>query len=599
MGGALYASLDNQEKITRPPQFLAADGARDTKVAEKGNRTVTLLASTTSTTSIMDVPTITSVGDSNVVRKRPFAAASAPLAIAPKSKQKYPRFNPLTIFSESRDEVFNSSSNDLIYGADVESEVTIRQVDFPLSGRNFGRQAELSVQEVERLVRKIAPTLSDGSIQVAAIPFFNASRFTLDDKAAALASYPGITITAQNVSTIASSDLKDADTTDFHETVVSIRRKQSINGALENIVDDSAVNKILSEALASQLGDTNLKSGYKLRIALETSPQLSAGKIHRVSIYNRGNHITSVASRDNGQFVYAPAPAPIPAIADREDVKAFSVVSRQQLPSIYDGVYRAALSQDLTKRIARQLIRIYAFDVDYHKRISPSDTLEVFYSLDPESRKISDSSEILYTSVTLNNVRRKYYRFHTPDDGIVDYYDEFGKSAKKFLLRNPVPTGNFRSPFGMRRHPVTRYVKMHTGVDWSAPRGTPILAAGNGVIEKAGWSRGYGKQTVIRHANGYKTSYSHQSRFAKNIKPGVRVRQGQVIGAIGTTGLSTGPHLHYEVIVNGNKVNPMKIRLPKGRVLKGKALAAFEHERDRINALLNKKNESGTKLALR
>ena len=175
----------------------------------------------------------------------------------------------------------------------------------------------------------------------------------------------------------------------------------------------------------------------------------------------------------------------------------------------------------------------------------------------------------------------------TRKTGRIDYYDETGKSAKKFLLRQPVPNGRFRSAFGMRRHPISRVYKLHGGVDWAAPRGTPILAAGNGVVQKAGWSgTGYGKQTVIRHTNGYETSYSHQTAVAKGIKPGVRVRQGQIIGYVGSTGYSTGPHLHYEVKVNGNRVDPMRIRLPQGKVLKDAELAAFEAERDRIDALV-------------
>jgi murein DD-endopeptidase MepM/ murein hydrolase activator NlpD len=137
---------------------------------------------------------------------------------------------------------------------------------------------------------------------------------------------------------------------------------------------------------------------------------------------------------------------------------------------------------------------------------------------------------------------------------------------------------------------------MHWGVDWAAPRGTPILAAGNGMIEAAGWHSGYGKQVRVAHANGYVTSYSHQTRIADGIKPGARVRQGQVIGYVGSTGLSTGPHLHYEVIVNGTKVDPMRIRLPKGKVLKGTELAAFQSERDRIDDLLIDEDDA-TRLA--
>ena len=601
MGGALYASLEGRQKAELPTSFSNYDSnkASTGKTAKKGDRTVKVLATSSSTSSIMDVPTMTRVGDSNVVRKRPFAHASAPLAIASKSKLDYPRFNPLTIFSVSKDNEFHSGSNDLIYGADVESEVTIRQEGFPLDNTVYEQHADLSAAEVEMIVRKIAPSLEDGATSVSAIPFFNASRFTLAGQIGALSTFPGITVTAENVSEFSPVDPEKPLERNFYETVITIRQEQPIQLALSAVADDEAANKVISDALASPLSSTDIKAGYKLRVALETSAKPDSAKIRRVSVYFRGNHISSVARRDDGQYIYAPAPAPVPAIADIEDKNAYSVVSRKQLPSIYNGIYRAALSQKLTKPLARQLIKIFAFDVDFQTRISPSDTLDVFYSLDPESRQISKTSEILYTSIRLNGITRKYYRFRTPDDGVVDYYDEFGKSAKKFLLRKPVPNGSFRSAFGMRRHPISRYRKMHTGVDWSAKRGTKILAAGNGIVEKAGWhSGGYGRQTIIRHANGYKTSYSHQSRIAKSVVEGARVRQGQVIGAVGSTGLSTGPHLHYEVIVNGNKVNPMKIRLPKGRVLKDESMAKFENERNRINALLEKKNDTGTKLAL-
>ncbi len=603
MGGALYASLDGREQLAIPAQYFditSTRGASLNKMAEKGDRAIAVVATSSSTTNIMDVPTVARIGDRNVVRKRPFAHISVPLAIAPKSKLDYPGFNPLEIFSTSKNDAFHSASSDLIYGADVESEVTIREVAFPLDGSSFDKRDQLSAREVEKIVRKIAPSLTDGAISIAAIPFFNSTRFTLDGQSEQFASYPGITVTAENVSEFAPSSNLPEDAKYYHETVINIRRNQSIEFALADVANDKAANKIVGKALASRLGGATIKSGYKLRIALETDPQSASATIRRVSVYNRGNHISSVARRDDGQYIYAPAPAPIPAIADRKDPNAYSVVSRKQLPSVYNGIYRAALSQNLSNSLARQLVRIFAFDVDFQTRISPNDTLEVFCSLDSATKQISGSSEILYTSIGLNDVVRKYYRFRTPDDGVVDYYDAFGKSAKKFLLRKPVPNGKFRSPFGMRRHPVTRFRKMHTGVDWSAARGTKILAAGNGIVEKAGWSGGgYGKQTIIRHANGYKTSYSHQSRIAKSVKAGARVRQGQVIGAVGSTGLSTGPHLHYEVIVNGNKVNPMSIRLPKGRVLKGPALAAFERERDRIDALIERKRESGTRLALR
>jgi murein DD-endopeptidase MepM/ murein hydrolase activator NlpD len=256
------------------------------------------------------------------------------------------------------------------------------------------------------------------------------------------------------------------------------------------------------------------------------------------------------------------------------------------LPKLYDAVYRTALDQQVPAPLVDQLIRVFAFDVDFQSRITPGDSLEIFHSIqDPDDRDAPEP-EILYAALNVGGVAKRFYRFRTSDDGYVDYYDGEGKSAKKFLMRKPVSTGVLRSRFGMRRHPILKRRRMHSGVDYSAPRGTPILAAGNGRVEKAGRTSGYGNLVVIQHTNGYETAYAHQSKFAKGIVPGARVRQGQIIGYVGSTGLSTGPHLHFEIRVNGSAVDPLRIRLPRGRVLDGGLLEAFQNERNRIDTLL-------------
>jgi murein DD-endopeptidase MepM/ murein hydrolase activator NlpD len=251
---------------------------------------------------------------------------------------------------------------------------------------------------------------------------------------------------------------------------------------------------------------------------------------------------------------------------------------------LYQSIYETALRNQVPRPLIEDLIRIYSYDIDFQRRVQPGDSFEVLFAGEDET---SDArGDVLYASLTTGGETRRFYRFQSTDDGLVDFYDETGKSAKKFLVRKPLAAGLISSPFGSRRHPLLRYTKMHTGVDWRAPMGTPIYASGNGVVEKLGWEGGYGRYIRIRHANGYQTAYGHMSAYARNMAVGKRVRQGQVIGYVGSTGLSTGAHLHYEILVNGRFVDPMRIRLPRGRVLEGDLLANFEQERERLDNMI-------------
>ena len=257
------------------------------------------------------------------------------------------------------------------------------------------------------------------------------------------------------------------------------------------------------------------------------------------------------------------------------------VVVCGNLPNVYYGIYRTAYSYGMSKAMTQQLIKLLASDVDFQSRLSPSDRLEVLFSQPDGDDQTSDNSELLYVSATFGGQTRNFYRFQM-QDGSTDYFDENGSSAKQFLLRNPLPNGRFTSGFGARRHPILGYVRMHTGTDWAAPIGTPIIAAGNGVVEKAGWAGGYGREVVIAHGGGIQTRYGHMSRLAAY--PGEMVRQGQVIGYVGSSGLSTGPHVHYEVLKNGRPVNPMSVKLTGGPgQLEGEKLHQF---RDALRSLL-------------
>jgi murein DD-endopeptidase MepM/ murein hydrolase activator NlpD len=254
---------------------------------------------------------------------------------------------------------------------------------------------------------------------------------------------------------------------------------------------------------------------------------------------------------------------------------------------LFQSIYETALRNQVPRALVDELIRIYSYDVDFQRKVQPGDSFEILYPGD-EEQAAEGKTEVLYAALTVGGETKRYYRFVTPDDGLVDYYDEGGKSAKKFLVRKPVEAGVMRSPYGWRRHPILGYSKMHTGVDWASPRGAPIFASGNGVVERAGWEGGYGKYVRIRHAYGYETAYGHMSAFARGIAPGTKVRQGQVVGYVGSTGLSTGPHVHYEVLVNGRFVDPVRIKLPRGRSLEGSLFTNFEAEREKVDAMMTR-----------
>jgi len=239
-----------------------------------------------------------------------------------------------------------------------------------------------------------------------------------------------------------------------------------------------------------------------------------------------------------------------------------------------------------------KFIRIYSYDVDFQRKVQPGDSFEILYAGEDENPSDNSKVDVWFASLTTGGETKKFYRYQTTDDNLVDYYDESGKSAKKFLVRKPVAEGNMTSGFGGRNHPLLGYEKMHTGVDWASSTGTPVFAAGNGVIDKIGWEGGYGKYIRIRHANGYETAYGHMSAFARNMEAGKKVRQGQVIGYVGSTGLSTGAHLHYEILINGRFVDPMKIKLPRGRVLEGPLLAGFDQDRAKLEAMVTRATPS-------
>ena len=263
---------------------------------------------------------------------------------------------------------------------------------------------------------------------------------------------------------------------------------------------------------------------------------------------------------------------------------------------VSSSLYAAARDQDIPSYIISQMLKAFSYSIDLQRQINKGDTFEVLYG-PPMSGSSKRRKVLYYAALNMHGRKIAYYRFTTPG-GRTGYFDENGRSAVRGLMATPISGARITSGFGMRRHPVLGYTKMHTGIDFGAARGTPIRAAGAGTVIHAGWRGGYGRTVMIRHSNGYVTLYAHQSRIARGIRKGVRVRQGQVIGYVGASGRVTGPHLHFEVRINNKPVNPMRVRTAHRLRLKGKALAAFRQQKSRIMAIL-RQTPASTQVARR
>ncbi|MDC1124557.1 peptidoglycan DD-metalloendopeptidase family protein [Pelagibacteraceae bacterium] len=252
---------------------------------------------------------------------------------------------------------------------------------------------------------------------------------------------------------------------------------------------------------------------------------------------------------------------------------------------IKNNLYSSAINAGVEPNIIVEFARIYGFEVDFQRDIRKGDWFEILYEkFEDDNNKVRDTGKIIYASMYVNGEEINLYNFK--DKNEEEYYDIKGKSITKSLMKTPINGARLSSSYGMRKHPILGYNKMHRGTDFAAPSGTPIMASGSGTVIRARWCGGGGNCVKIKHNSTYETIYAHMKAFAKGIKEGRKVRQGQIIGYVGSTGMSTGPHLHYEVVVNGKKVNSQRLKLPSGKTLKGTAREQFEMERIKIDLRL-------------
>ena len=600
MGGAVFASLDGETTFASAPERVetALRGAISSigdrlSVLRKTDR-LPALSEPSVARQVLRVPTLSRVRDRELVRVRPYMRVSGNLSLtATDLSANIPAYNPQKLLADSV-----TGGDDHTPAAEPDAEVSLVTCD--LTPAPKGVKATSNVCDLNSLLPKVKPSTllpldqvltsvhdvaarsGTGPATVArnpdGTPNIKLSYAADGDPGAYFGFVPRVV--PENVTLLPkTSQLNGAG--DWSERAVAVKKGETVGSILRELGALPEEIRQIIAVIGPVALEGGIKEGQKLR-ALLAPAGLGHMEPLRVIVAGDNGIIAAVALSDIGKYVPVDIRNIDTAAADSgEDQTAADDTSGVRL---YQSVYETALRNNVPSPVIAEFVRIFSYDVDFERKVTPGDSFDVLFS-DDESGE--GRNEVRYASLTVGGETKRYYRYQTADDGVYDYYDDGGVSSKKFLVRKPVATGIVTSGFGWRTHPMLHVSELHTGVDWGAPYGTPIFAAGNGDVEEIGTKGGYGKYVRIRHANGYETAYGHMTAFARGLDVGSHVRQGQIIGFVGSSGLSTGSHVHFEIIVNDRFVDPMRIKLPRGRVLDGVALAAFDKERDQLDAILS------------
>jgi murein DD-endopeptidase MepM/ murein hydrolase activator NlpD len=604
IGGAVFASLDGETTFAKVPERVegalrGAFGASDKGASLRKSDRLPPPSDTAAARQVVRVSTVTRVGNRDVVRVRPFVRIAGNLSMTTSElSAKIPPFNAQRMLTDvgtapaATDDGQNNAE-----AAEPDAEVSFVTRDLAPILPKARIAASVAIDEVLMRVRDasnwrgnnagVRYTVASAAADIGGVQ--SDLKMAYAPEGGVSDPYAGFEtrVVPENVTLLPKT--KEAAASNGpggipnNERIHVAKKGDSVTAVLR----DQGATPEEAKAIAATLGahgrDGGLRDGEKLRILMAPAGPGQRLQPYRVIVANESTVEAIAALSDLGKYVAVDVQSMNTATetADNSDEDDDGTGVR-----LYQSIYETAMRNKVPASVIEDMVRIYSYDVDFQRKVQPGDSFDVFFAGEDEGSTMTEKTEVLFASLTVGGETKKYYRFQTPDDSVVDYYDETGKSAKKFLVRKPVNNAIMRSGFGARRHPILGYVKMHTGVDWATPYGTPIFASGNGVVETAGWEGGYGKYVKLKHNNGYETAYGHMSAFAKGLEPGKRVRQGQVIGFVGSTGASTGAHVHYEILVNGRFVDPMRVKLPRGRSLDGPLMASFEKERDRLDAMM-------------
>jgi murein DD-endopeptidase MepM/ murein hydrolase activator NlpD len=344
----------------------------------------------------------------------------------------------------------------------------------------------------------------------------------------------------------------------------TIRKGDTLGGVLARAGAPTNQAAEAFNALRKVFNPRDLQIGQKVDIELASAEAEGAVNLQRLFLPVSVERDVEIVRTEQGVF------------AAKEIVRPLKTVTIRGGGTIENSLFVSGTEAGIPVEMMMEMIKIFSYDVDFQRDIQPGDGYQLVYEQrQTDDGKVAKYGRLLYASMTLSGNALKLFRYED-GSGFVDYYNPKGESVRKALLKTPIDGAKLTSGFGLRHHPILGYSAMHKGVDFGAPTGTPIQAAGDGIIKKYSVFSSYGNYAQIQHNNTYSTAYAHMSRYAPGLREGSRVRQGQIIGYVGTTGRSTGPHLHYEVLVNGSQINPLSVKLPSGRSLTGKDLKQFQ-----------------------
>jgi murein DD-endopeptidase MepM/ murein hydrolase activator NlpD len=588
MGAALYVSFQGQDTFSTAFDALRIM-ARQTlapaeDVIEKADR-VRPIAQTRSELEIVEASIKETQNGRDIIRKQPFVRIRATLATAATAlSEDVPAYDPVALIESSQPiNVPTDSANTDIYGAEVEGEVSIKTSKLPAT---YAPPRAYSDQDAADYVRQTVEA------------FYSEDSTEVGDTALAYAPAPG---SVRELGIVDGADLLGGIAENVTELPKSSGAAEVASGRAERFlrvknatpIVDVLVKNGFTAAMANQINSTlrnvypstTLPTTAGIRILFGPSRTSNVLIPYRLSIYlhsagtKQDDHAATVALTDRGIYVLAKEPT-FKAFPE-EDTEEINV---SNLPTVYRSIWETARKHDIDDKTTQRIIAMFAYDVDMTKKINPGDSIEMLET----EKDTAGAQDLLYVGLKLGATTRELYRFRT-DDGAVDFYDPSGETGKRFLTRRPVQGGGrMSSRFGWRVHPIFKTRKLHTGVDLASPRGTPIYAAGDGIVERAQWTSGYGRYVELRHVNGFETGYGHMSAIADGMKPGTKVRQGQIIGYVGSTGNSTGNHLHFEIKINGNYVDPLSVKLPRDKSLPAQDQNGFKQTITQIRDLMKR-----------